>query len=87
MKYDVKDFDFSKDLKKNVSYNVKKYRKLKGITQEQLALYTDRSFEFVRRIESDKGKRGFSVDTLYRIAVVLGVTVNDLLEDNENGED
>ncbi len=87
MAYEYKEFDFSKDYKKIISKNVKKYRKLRGYTQEQLALYTDRSFEFIRRIESDKGKRGFSVDTLYRIAVVLDVTMNELFEDDENGED
>ena len=87
MAYEYKEFDFSKNYKHNISRNIKKYRKLKGYTQEQLALYTDRSFEFIRRIESDKGKKGFSVDTLYRIAVVLGITMNELFEDNENGED
>ena len=81
MAYEYKEFNFTKDIKKNISYNIRKYRKLRGYTQEQLALYTDRSFEFIRRIESEKGKKGFSVDTLYRIATVLEITMNDLFED------
>lgn len=81
MAYEYKEFNFNKNIKKNISLNIRKYRKLRGYTQEQLALYTDRSFEFIRRIESEKGKRGFSVDTLYRIATVLEVSIDQLFED------
>ena len=83
MSYKYKEFDFSKDIKKNISYNIKKYRILKGYTQEELALYTDRSFEFIRRIESEKGKRGCSIETLYRISVVLDISVDDLFADTK----
>ena len=82
MAYEYKEFDFSKDIKKIISQNIRKYRKLKGYTQEQLALYTDRSFEFIRRIESEKGRKGFSIETLWRITVVLDITMNQLFEDN-----
>lgn len=83
MAYEYKEFDFNKDIKKIISLNIRKYRKLKGYTQEQLALYTDRSFEFIRRIESEKGKRGFSVETLWRIATVLEIPINKLFEEDE----
>lgn len=69
--YKYKEFDFNKNIKKIIALNIRKYRKEKGYTQEELALYTDRSFEFIRRIESEEGKRGFSVETLWRIALVL----------------
>ncbi len=71
MSYTYKEFNFNKDIKRIISLNIRKYRKLKGYTQEELALYTDRSFEFIRRLESEKGKRGCSIETLYRIATVL----------------
>jgi len=81
MAYEYKEFDFSKNIKKIIAINIRKYRKLKGYTQEQLALYTDRSFEFIRRIESEEGKRGFSVETLWRIATVLEVSMDKLFEE------
>ena len=70
------------DLSFEIGKNIRKYRKLRGYTQEQLALYTDRSFEFIRRIESEKGRRGFSVETLWRIATVLEVSLDQLIEEN-----
>ena len=73
MAYEYKEYNFNKDIKRIIALNIRKFRKEKGYTQEQLAIYTDRSFEFIRRIESEKGKRGFSVDTLWRIATVLEV--------------
>ena len=83
MAYEYKEFDFDKDIKKTISLNIRKYRKLKGYTQEQLALYTDRSFEFIRRIESEKGRRGFSVETLWRIATVLEIPIDKLFENEQ----
>lgn len=83
MRYEYKEFDFNKDIKKIISLNIRKYRKLKGYTQEQLATYTDRSFEFIRRIESEKGKRGFSVETLWRIATVLETPINKFFEEDK----
>lgn len=81
MRYKIKEYNFDKDVKKVIAYNIRKYRKLKGYTQEELALYTDRSFEFIRRIESEDGKRGFSVETLWRIAIVLEIPVDRLFDD------
>jgi len=79
--YEYKEFNFNKDIKKIIANNIRNYRKEKGYTQEQLALYTDRSFEFIRRIESEEGRRGFSVETLWRIATVLEVSMDKLFEE------
>ncbi len=81
MAYEYREYNFNKDIKKIIALNIRKYRKQKGFTQEQLALYTDRSFEFIRRIESEKGKRGFSVETLWRIATVLEVPLDDFFKE------
>lgn len=83
MLYDIKEYDFDKNIKETIAKNIKKYRKEKGYTQEQLALYTDRSFEFIRRIESDKGRRGFSVETLWRIATVLDEPIDNFFKEDE----
>ena len=68
-------------------YNmIKEYRIKNNYTQEQLALYTDRSFEFIRRIESDRGRRGFSVETLWRISIVLDVPLDAFFKEEEKQE-
>ena len=60
--------------------NIKKYRKIANITQEQLAIDVGKSYDFIRRLEYKNGKIGCSVDTLYRISVVLGITMDKLFE-------
>lgn len=77
-----KEFDFNKNIKKIVALNMRKFRKEKGYTQEELALYTDRSFEFIRRIESEEGRRGFSVETLWRISIVLEKPIDDFFNED-----
>ena len=83
MVYDIKEFDFDKNIKEIVSGNIRKYRKMRGYTQEQLALYTDRSFECIRRIESDRWRRGFSVETLWRISIVLDVPLDAFFKEEK----
>lgn len=63
-----------------ISANIKKYRLLAGITQEQLAVDVGKSYDFIKRLEYKKGAIGCSVDTLYKISVVLGITVDKLFE-------
>mgnify|MGYP004513844847 CR=1 FL=1 len=63
-----------------ISNNIKKYRKLRGITQAELAERVDLSHEFIRRIESNKGKKNFSIDTIYRISVALDVDVDQFFK-------
>ena len=73
-------FYFNENNMVNISRNIKKYRKLAGITQEQLAVDVGKSYDFIRRIEYKKGDVGCSIDTLYKISVVLGVTMDKLFE-------
>ena len=78
-----KFYDFNPDIKRVISKNIRKYRKLRGMTQEELALCTDLSYDFIRRIETSQGKSGFSIMTLYKIAIVLEVGVDDLIEETK----
>lgn len=75
-----RDFHFEKNIMEKVSINIKKYRKIAGITQEQLAVDVGKSYDFIRRLEYKKGAIGCSIDTLYKISVVLGVTMDKLFE-------
>lgn len=76
-----RNFDFNDNYMEIVSSNIKKYRKLAKITQEQLAVDIGRSYDFVRRIEYKKGAIGCSLDTLYRISVVLNVPMSKFFEE------
>ena len=78
-----KFYDFNPDIKKVIASNIRYYRKLRGYTQEQLALYTDLSYDFIRRIETSKGKSGFSVMTFYKIATVLEISLDDLIKERK----
>lgn len=77
-----RNFKFNENYMEIVSQNIKKYRKKAGITQEQLAVDIGRSYDFVRRLEFKKGKIGCSIDTLYKISIVLGEPVGSFFEDD-----
>ncbi len=75
-----RDFKFNNNIKENISKNIKKYRLLSGITQEQLALDVGKSYDFIRRLEFKKGEIGCSIDTLYKISVVLNTRIDKFFE-------
>lgn len=67
-------------LKSKISYNIKKYRKNVGYTQEELSELADISHDFMRRIESSDGKNSLSIFTLYKIALALNVSLDELVD-------
>ena len=75
-----RQFDFNKNIKANISQNIKKYRLLAGITQEQLAVDIGVSYDYMRRLEFKKGKIGCSITTLYKISVVLNTRIDKFFE-------
>lgn len=75
-----RDFEFDKNIRKKISLNIKKYRLKAGITQEQLALDIGKSYDFVRRLEFKQGEVGCSIETLYKISVVLKTRIDKFFE-------
>ena len=65
-----------------IARNIKKYRKEAGITQAILAEKVGVSHEFIRRIESKKGAKTFSVDTIWKISIALDIEPGKLFEIN-----
>lgn len=63
-----------------IAKNIKKYRKIAGITQAVLAEKVGVSHEFIRRIESKKGIKTFSVDTIWKISLALNIEPGLLFE-------
>ncbi|MGM9877758.1 MAG: helix-turn-helix domain-containing protein [Bacilli bacterium] len=79
-----RDFKFNENIIETIAYNVIKYRKICGITQEQLALDIEVSPEFIRKFESTKGSEGLSIISLYKISVVLNVSIDKFFESIES---
>lgn len=65
-----------------IARNIRKYRKEAGITQAVLAERVGVSHEFIRRIESKKGAKTFSVDTIWKASLALDVEPGKLFEIN-----
>ncbi len=64
-----------------IGKNIKKYRKLRGWTQEKLAEEIDYSLSFISGIESSYHQT-FSLGALWRISRALGVDFYKLCEDD-----
>ncbi len=71
------------DIYEQIAKNIKKYRKEAGLTQAQLAEKVEVSHEFIRRIESERGRKTFSIDTIYKISLALNIDISKLFEQNE----
>lgn len=67
-----------------IARNIKKYRMAAGITQAVLAERVGVSHEFIRRIESKKGVKTFSVDTIWKISLALSIEPGKLFEIDMN---
>ena len=75
-----REFKFDNNIRKKISKNIKKYRMEAGITQEQLALDIGKSYDFTRRLEFKQGEVGCSIDTLYKISIVLNTRIDKFFE-------
>lgn len=67
-----------------IARNIKKYRMAAGITQAVLAERVGVSHEFIRRIESKKGVKTFSIDTIWKISLALNIEPGKLFEIDMN---
>lgn len=73
-----------KDVYKLIGKNIKKYRKAKKITQEQLAIKANLSYGFIKNLEAKNVYATISIETLAVIAECLNIPLVKLLEDEEN---
>ncbi len=65
-----------------VRNNIRKYRKLKCMTQQELADAAELSHGYIREIESLNMGVTFSLDAIEKIACALKIKVKDLFEEN-----
>ena len=67
-----------------VGKNIKKFRKMRGLTQDELAELVNYSPSFIANIESSTHQT-FSLGALWRIASALGVSLHEICYDNNLG--
>lgn len=68
-----------------VSQNIKKQRKLKGWTQVKLALESNVSYDYLKKIETKSGcNKQFSLDTIQKIANALEIDFRRLFDSIDN---
>ena len=77
------------ELYKIIGKNIKKYRKLYNrnigkMTQERLAEEADVSVSLISSLESEKTNKGIGIVNLYKISVILGVSIDKFLEDEDD---
>ena len=62
-----------------ISQNIKKQRKIKGWTQVKLAMKSNISVDYLKKIETKSGcDKQFFLDTVQKIAKALEIDVKDL---------
>ena len=66
---------------KIIGQAIKKYRKDKGLTQEQLADKVSISMSYLTKIEAPNCDQPFSLEVVFDIAEVLEIPAHTLLED------
>ena len=67
---------------RKIGLKISYYRKLKGMTQEQLAEKIDKNTAFLAAIEAPNVNRTASLDTLFDIAAVLEIPPYKFLVDD-----
>ena len=62
-----------------VAQNIKKNRKQKGWTQVKLAMESNISVDYLKKIETKSGcDKQFSLDTIQKVAKALNIDVTEL---------
>lgn len=74
-------YKFSSDMYKLVARNVNKYMKLKNLTIESLAQFTEISEKFLDKFLNNNDNTAISIYDLYKISVILEVGMNVFFEE------
>ena len=72
------------DLSSEIGKNIRKYRKLKGLTLEKLAEIMETDTNYLGQCE--RGERRFSLDKLVDLMEYFGITANDIIPYNDSSE-
>ena len=72
------------DKYKKLGLKISYYRKLKGLTQEQLADALGKNTAFIGQVEAPNMNKAISLDTLFDIAEILHIPAYKLLDFEED---
>lgn len=72
------------ELSFEIGKNIRKYRKLKGLTLEKLAEVLETETNYLGQCE--RGERRFSLDKLVDLIEYFGITANDIIKLPNSGE-
>lgn len=76
-----KQYDFNPNIKSIICQNIKKYRNEKGIRLMDLAEAINVTPDHLKRIESPSDRNNISLSSLYKISVVLEVSMEKFFEE------
>ena len=75
---------YEEEFYKLIGRNVKKYRHIRNITQEKLAELIYVSTSLISSLESSKINQGISINTLYKISIVLDIPISKFMESDND---
>jgi len=73
--------NYNPNIKSIICRNIKKYRNEKGIRLMELAEDLDVTVEHLKRIESENDRNNISLLTLYKISIILGVSIDNFFKE------
>ena len=68
-------------LKKIISYNVRYYRTIRGMDEDELASYLGKKGKYIKKLEIGELKANPPIDTIDKMAWALGVPFVALIND------
>lgn len=75
-------YEFNPKIYLIVASNIKKYRREKNISLEDLSKYSGISIDYLKMLENNtKEDLPISIDELYRISIILDVKINDFFHE------
>ena len=76
----------NKDMYELISKNIRRYRIEANMTQEELAMKANYSYQFIRSIEAPSVKKSFSLDTVYCLSRTFDKNIFDMFEEFDEDE-
>ena len=77
----MKHYEFDQNIKAIICQNIKKYRNIKNVSLMDLAEAVDVTPEHLKRIESVNDRNNISLITLYKISIVLNVSIDKFFKE------
>ena len=77
----MKHYEFDPNINALICQNIKKYRNIKNVSLMELAEAVDVTPEHLKRIESVNDRNNISLITLYKISIVLNVSIDKFFKE------